>query len=204
MLNLFSRTTNRLSAVQGYTDAISLRAATPSKLISRGNKHQSISPLQSWLRRDHKGVSLSNRQETTVEDIALGQTINTRDIRDIMLKTALQKATTEGVSPSMYDKLRSTLGPLAGQAGELGDADDLKLHRTLDRGFAKRLDKSSERILRLARSMVEAVDKNKNAGSSKAKTPKVRQKLQDEDDVVHEFTPNVQDTVDGLLEATVS
>jgi hypothetical protein len=32
----------------------------------------------------------------------------------------------------------------------------------------------------------------------------VKQKLQDEDDVVHEFTPNVQDTVDGLLEATVS
>jgi hypothetical protein len=121
-----------------------------------------------------------------------------------MLKTALQKATAEGVSPNMYDRLRATLGPLAGQAGELGDADDLKLHRTLDRGFAKRLDKSSERILRLARSMVEAVDKNKTAGSSKAKASKVRQKLQEEDDVVHEFTPNVQDTIDGLLEATVS
>jgi len=121
-----------------------------------------------------------------------------------MLKTALQKATAEGVSPSMYDKLRATLGPLASQAGELGDADDLKLHRTLDRSFAKRLDKSSDRILRLARSMVEAVDKNKSAGSSHTKTPRVRQKLQEEDDVVHEFTPNVQDTVDGLLEATVS
>jgi hypothetical protein len=105
---------------------------------------------------------------------------------------------------TLYDHLRSSLTPLAGQAGELGDAEDLKLHRTLDRSFAKRLDKSSERVLNLARNLIQVVDSSRNAASGKNTTGRVKQKLQDEDDVVHEFTPNVQDTVDGLLEATVS
>ena len=105
-------------------------------------------------------------------------------------------------APSLYDKLRSSLGPLAGQAGELGDADDLKLHRTLDRSFAKRLDRQSDRVLKLARSLVEAVDRSQTAAAGKS--TRSRKKLQEEDDVLHEFTPNVQETVDGLLEATVS
>lgn len=105
-------------------------------------------------------------------------------------------------APTLYDKFRASLVPLAGQAGELGDAEDLKLHRTLDRGFAKRLDKSSDRVLKLARSLVEAVDKSQTVAAGKS--TRSRRKLQDEDDVAHEFTPNVQDTVDGLLEATVS
>jgi hypothetical protein len=105
---------------------------------------------------------------------------------------------------TLYDHLRSSLTPLAGQAGELGDAEDLKLHRTLDRSFAKRLDKSSERVLNLARNLIQAVDSSRNAASGKNTAGRVKQKLQEEDDVVHEFTPNVQDTVDGLLEATVS
>jgi hypothetical protein len=99
--------------------------------------------------------------------------------------------------PALYDKLKTVLGPLAGHAGELGDANDLKLHTTLDKRFAKRLNKSSDRVLTLARSLTELVGKDRQ-------DLKKRKRLQEEDDVVHEFTSNVQDTIDGLLEATVS
>lgn len=110
--------------------------------------------------------------------------------------------------PSLYDALKSALGPLAGQANDLPESHDLKLHRSLDRNFAKALDGTSERVMGLASGLLELVKKQRDEGAVARSVQgrvgeRKRKRLTDEDDVVHGFRANVQEAVDSLLEATV-
>lgn len=85
------------------------------------------------------------------------------------------------------------------QAAQFPDKSDLMFHRTLDRKFAKGIDASGERVLKLADRLlqltVESQPKSKNPGRAKP-----RRKLADEDDVVDSFQTAVVDQIDHLLE----
>ncbi|BEI85109.1 hypothetical protein CcaverHIS002_0505100 [Cutaneotrichosporon cavernicola] len=84
-------------------------------------------------------------------------------------------------------------------AAQFPDKSDLMFHRTLDRKFAKGLDASGERVLKLADSILQlTVDGQPK--SNNATRIKPRRKLADEDDVVDSFQSTVVDHVDALLE----
>lgn len=84
-------------------------------------------------------------------------------------------------------------------AAQFPDKSDMMFHRTLDRKFAKGIDASGERVLKLADSLLQlTVDSQPKA--NKATRFKPRRPLADEDDVVDSFQSTVVDHIDSLLE----
>ncbi|GMK55550.1 hypothetical protein CspeluHIS016_0206060 [Cutaneotrichosporon spelunceum] len=84
-------------------------------------------------------------------------------------------------------------------AAEFPDKSDMMFHRTLDRKFAKGIDASGERVLKLADSLLQlTVDSQPKAKSAPSVKP--RRKLVDQDDVIDSFQSTVVDHVDSLLE----
>jgi exosome complex exonuclease RRP6 len=90
------------------------------------------------------------------------------------------------------------------------EGDDLKMHRTMDRKLAKRLDATTARVLALASKLVDHVapqagtsvdGRHGEAAPAFASVGiKKRKRLQDEDDAVHEFESQIVEVLDSLLE----
>ncbi|WVQ85309.1 hypothetical protein IAT38_007474 [Cryptococcus sp. DSM 104549] len=100
--------------------------------------------------------------------------------------------------------LTAALDKLTTHAAALPDKSDLGFHRTLDRQFGKKMDATSERVLKVTDRVLaliaasqEAATKGKGKGTGKVA---VRRKMEDEDDVVDGFSRSVVGVVDGLLE----
>lgn len=96
---------------------------------------------------------------------------------------------------------------------------DINFNRTMDRKFANDLDEASDRVLRMAETLLMMVEvgqeelkgkgKGKEEAAKSTKTgvkasTKTRRKLEDEDDVVDGYKRGVIGVVDGLLEDAVS
>ncbi|CAK9781419.1 hypothetical protein CC85DRAFT_325791 [Cutaneotrichosporon oleaginosum] len=100
---------------------------------------------------------------------------------------------------TFVDTMTKALEASTSHAAEFPDKSDMMFHRTLDRKFAKGIDASGDRVLKLADSLLQlTVDSQPKA--NKATRVKARRKLADEDDVVDSFQSTVVDHVDSLLE----
>ena len=113
---------------------------------------------------------------------------------------------------TLFPALQAALAQPTQHVNDFPDGDDLKMHRTMDRKLAKRLDVTTSRVLGLASRLVDLV-----APEASARVPegrqgdvaapafatvgiKKRKRLQDEDDAVHEFEDQVVEVLDSLLE----
>ncbi|KAL7419844.1 exosome nuclease subunit [Cryptotrichosporon argae] len=107
--------------------------------------------------------------------------------------------------PEFLAHMTTLLDSATSAAGALPDRSDLSFHRSLDRSFAKSLDKTSGRVLKLADQLLglafeaEQNEKEKNGKQSAKVKGKQRQRLEDEDDVLDRYRGAI-DVVDGLLE----
>ncbi|WWD18046.1 hypothetical protein CI109_102493 [Kwoniella shandongensis] len=108
---------------------------------------------------------------------------------------------------SYLPHLTTALDTLTTHAAALPNKSDISFHRTLDRGFAKDLDKASERVLQMTERLLSLVEISQKGNKAKGKGKAVsantqvrRRKMEDEDDVVDGFRGGVVGVVDGLLE----
>jgi exosome complex exonuclease RRP6 len=89
-------------------------------------------------------------------------------------------------------------------AAELPDKSDMGFHRTLDRKFAKGIDATSARVLKLTNQLLELAVQSPELDANNDGKAKVHAPLDDEDTVVDHFRSSVIDIVDRLLENAVS
>lgn len=113
---------------------------------------------------------------------------------------------------TFFPALQAALAQPTQHVNDFPEGDDLKLHRTMDRKLAKRLDATTNRVLGLASRLVDCVAPDGEAGlaegrNGEASAPafatvglKKRKRLQDEDDAVHEFQDQIVEVLDSLLE----
>lgn len=94
--------------------------------------------------------------------------------------------------PAYLTSVTSALDALTTHAASLPVGSDLRLHSTLDRGFARELRQASRKVLRMTQELLERVDPGKG-----------RQKLEQEEDVVDGYRRGVVGAVEGLLEDAV-
>lgn len=116
---------------------------------------------------------------------------------------------------TFFPALQAALAQPTQHVNDFPDGDDLKLHRTMDRKLAKRLDATTARVLALASRLVDhvapqsgndaAIVSEGRHGETSAPAfasvgIKKRKRLQDEDDAVHEFQDQIVEVLDSLLE----
>lgn len=113
-----------------------------------------------------------------------------------------------------FPLLQSTLQKATRLANALPAADDIAFHKSFDRSLAKELEVTSQRLLSIAGSLVDLVsDDSSKEGLAKSRFStttsarekavaecRKRRKLVDEDDAIHEFDSQVQESLDALLE----
>lgn len=78
---------------------------------------------------------------------------------------------------------------------------DIPFHRSMDSSFSQDLDAFSSRVLSLANNLLSLVAMADTTQSARAKG---KAKLEDQDDVIDKFHSLVVDSMDQLLERTVS
>lgn len=106
------------------------------------------------------------------------------------------------ITPAAFDSFNTKLQTLALNATRnvLTLPGDIAFHRSIDSAFAKDIDVFSQRVLDLTNkllNLVDTADLAKSKGKGKAK-------LESQDDVVDSFHSLVVDSMDQLLERTVS
>lgn len=114
---------------------------------------------------------------------------------------------------TLFPALQAALARPTQHVNDFPDGDDLKMHRTMDRKLAKRLDATTGRVLRLASRLVDLVAPEPSVRVPEGRQGDVaapafatvglnnkRKRLQDEDDAVHEFEDQVVEVLDSLLE----
>lgn len=112
---------------------------------------------------------------------------------------------------TFFPALQAALAQPTQHVNDFPEGDDLKLHRTMDRKLAKRLDATTDRVLGLASRLVDIVAPEggglPEARHGEPAAPafatvgiKKRKRLQDEDDAVHEFEDQIVEVLDSLLE----
>lgn len=108
-----------------------------------------------------------------------------------------------GVESSSFDVFNSKLQASALKAtrSAVGLPVDIAFHRSIDPAFAKDVDAFSSRVLSLTNKLLNFVA---TADESQRSKGKGKAKLQSQDDVVDNFHSLVVDSMDQLLERTVS
>lgn len=139
---------------------------------------------------------------------------------------SLDRDISRGLIPSHIPKITDLLDRLTTDAANLPGRSDLQFHRTLDRGFAKELDGTGERLLELTDRLVELAQADEarakeaherglasagtqrgpsvaSASVKKDRKGKARA-IKDEEDVTENFKRTVGDALDAILESAVS
>ncbi|KAJ9125250.1 hypothetical protein QFC22_000205 [Naganishia vaughanmartiniae] len=115
---------------------------------------------------------------------------------------------------TFFPALQAALAQPTQHVNDFPEGDDLKLHRTMDRKLAKRLDATTSRVLGLASRLVDFVARDSQDSAvasgtrnSESSAPafasvgiKKRKRLQEEDDAIHEFENQIVEVLDSLLE----
>lgn len=100
-----------------------------------------------------------------------------------------------------YDKFNSRIQAAAlkstRNAAQL--PSDIAFHRSMDTNFARDLDALSERALELTNKLLNVTYTLSNSGDAKGK-----RRMRDQDDVVDKFQSVVVESMDQLLERSVS
>ena len=111
--------------------------------------------------------------------------------------------TSSGVESSSFDVFNSKIQASALKAtrSAVGLPVDIAFHRSIDPTFAKDVDAFSSRVLSLTNKLLNFVA---TADESQRSKGKGKAKLQNQDDVVDSFHSLVVDSMDQLLERTVS
>ena len=111
--------------------------------------------------------------------------------------------TSSGVESSSFDVFNSKLQASALKAtrSAVGLPADIAFHHSIDPAFAKDVDAFSSRVLSLTNKLLNFVA---TADESQRSKGKGKAKLQSQDDVVDNFHSLVVDSMDQLLERTVS
>jgi exosome complex exonuclease RRP6 len=104
--------------------------------------------------------------------------------------------------PAYISHLTTVLDQLTTSSSDLPPRSDLAFHRSLDRSFAKNIDRASSSALQLTEQLLDLVDgKTVNGPTRKGKG---RRKLVQEEDVTEGYRRGVVSVVDQLLEDAVS
>lgn len=98
---------------------------------------------------------------------------------------------------AFVDSMTAALEAGTSHAAQFPDKSDLMFHRTLDRKFARGIDSSGQRVLKLADQLLQLTVDSQPKTKNRLKP---RRKLADEDDVVDSFHSTVVEHVDSLLE----
>ena len=107
------------------------------------------------------------------------------------------------LSPVSFDEFNSQLqvAALKTTRNAVALPSDMGFHRSMDSGFSKDLDAFSSRILALTNNLLELVA---TADATRSVKGKGKSRLESQDDVVDNFHSFVVDSMDQLLERTVS
>lgn len=117
--------------------------------------------------------------------------------------TMSTQASTSAFTAESFDAFNNQLqaNALKATRNALALPTDIPFHRSMDSSFSQDLDAFSSRVLSLANNLLSLVATADTTQSARAKG---KAKLEDQDDVVDNFHSLVVDSMDQLLERTVS